>query len=249
MLAHALALTQRKSVCLTHADFGNGTLFNILGIEPVTDLTRSLSHVAKMLRHNMLHPEDVPDYAIRLFNGLDFYSTDRVILDNQEMLAFYDFLLNRMVVYNHIVIDVDSGLKSPVSKLALRISDMVIIPVTHNNLVVSSALKFRDEVMQSAAQVRRRRELRVFFLLNHYDPTISTYSRVAKALRVRPSQLLLLRDNHALIKASNEGKISDAFADAVGGGKNFANLTADMKLCCKLLLGREFVWDQKRRER
>ena len=37
-----------------------------------------------------------------------------------------------MTAYNHVVVDIDSGIYSSLSKSILGVSDVVIIPVTHN---------------------------------------------------------------------------------------------------------------------
>lgn len=214
MVAHALALTQHQNICITHANFGNPVLSNYLGVESVDDVTRSLSHVTKMLKNNMLRAEEVPDYALKVFDGLDLYSSSKLSIDMAELLAFYDFLLTKMTIYNHIVIDVDAGITSDVSKLAMSISDILIIPVTHNQTVLDESRRFKEEVGKILQKMRRRRELKVFFLLNHYHPELSTYKTVASKLGVRPQKLLTLHYNTGLIKSCNNGKISDALAGA-----------------------------------
>lgn len=245
MIAHALALTQKKNICLTHINFEDSSLAHFLGGESESDVSTSLTHVVKMLKNDSLPMDELPNYAIKVFPGLDLYTTNKVVLDKQELLSFYEFLLTHMTVYNHVIIDIDSGISSDISKLVIGISDVVIIPVTHNVLLFDKAKKLEESILKSVANARRRRGMRIFFLLNHYNPKISTYRQIARQLGIKPSQLMTLHENSGFIRVCNNGKISDTFASALRGNSQLIKLKSDLKLICKILLKKEFVWEIK----
>jgi len=244
--SHALALTQKKNICLTHADFGSTVLFSAVGIEAEADMTRSLSHVTMMLKNNMLQPGELPDYAINLFTGLDMYSTHKLTLDIDDLLSFYGFLLNKLSIYDHTIVDVDAGFTSEISRLALSVSDIILIPVNHNYSVLEESKKFKVNLENMLANERKRRNTRILYVLNHYNPSISSYKRVAGILNVKATDILTLHYSPYFVKTFNQGKISDYLRDALLGKGRVLSLRNDMKGLCKTLLGKEFLWEMKK---
>jgi hypothetical protein len=228
-----------------HSAFGSQVLSNYLGVEFVEDVTRSLSHVTKLLKNDMIRPEEISDYAVKVFDGLDLYSTSKLSLDMGELLEFYDFLLTKMTVYNHIVIDVDAGITSDFSKLAVSISDILIIPVTHNQTVINATKEFTAKISKTMKDMRRRKELKIIYVLNHYQPNIGTYKGVAAKLGIRPQRLLTIHENPEIIKACNSGKISDVLANALTGKSkgSMLNFRSDMKTLCQAIIGKDFLWN------
>ena len=246
MLAHALALTQRKNICLTHLNFNDPSLASALGEESTGDASTSLTHIVKMLKNDSLNFEELPNYAIKVFPGLDLYTSNQVTIEQQELLSFYESLLTNMTAYNHVVVDIDSGIYSSLSKSILGISDVVIIPVTHNTYIFDKAKKLKDEILNSISRARRRREIKIYYLLNHYNPKISSYRQVARQLGVKPSKLLTLHSNFGFVQVCNSGKTSDAFAASLRGKTQFADIRSDLKLDCKIILIKEFIWELKK---
>ena len=156
MLAHALALTQRKNICLTHLNFQDSSLARALGEENTGDASTSLTHIVKMLKNDSLNFEELPNYAIKVFPGLDLYTSNQVTVEQQELLSFYESLLANMTAYNHVVIDIDTGIYSTISKSVLGISDVVIIPVTHNTHIFEKAKSLKDEILNSISRAKNK---------------------------------------------------------------------------------------------
>lgn len=245
-LVHALALTQRKQVCLTHVNFGSPAILSALGVEPSTDITRSLSHVAKMLTNNLLSADEVPDYAIKIFSGLDVYSTHQVEMDEHESFSFFGNLITNMSAYHHTVIDIDNDIDSLTTHKALGTSDIIIIPITQNHLVIKEALSFKRKIraiLEDQKGKKRSNATSIYFVVNHYRPTLMPVGRIAKRLGVAKKNVLTLEYNPSFPMASNSGKLTDIFASAINSDNKVLKIKFDMKRMCKALLVKDFIWD------
>ncbi len=246
-LALSFALTQKKSVCITHADFKNDDLRRMFGIEETEDITKSLSQVVKLLQSNSIEASDVVDYATQIMSGLDLYTTKEMTLEQSELFDFYEFLLNKMTIYNHVLIDMDEEYTSPISKLCQKIADTIIITVDQNDHVLESAKNFKNEIIAQHEINRKHGEAdkNILFLLNNYDPIISPYKKVANKLGVPHNKLIVLHHNPYIAKCENTGKIDTPFIKALENNMSVVQLRNDMKQACKIILGKEFTWKGK----
>lgn len=247
MLVHALALTQRKEVCLTHIDYGSPSILSALGVEPSEDITRSLSHIAKMLNHQLLKPDEVPDYAIKVFRGLDIYSTHHIDLEEYEVVEFFGNLIKSMTHYHHTVIDVDLEVSTENSTVkALEVSDIIIIPVTQNKIVLEEAIKHKQklqDILEDIKGKKRGNSVPIYFMLNMYRSDLMSIGKVAKKLGVPKKKILTLEYNPYFIVSSNRGRLTDLFASSLNNDPRALKLKYDMKRTCKSILGKEFMWE------
>lgn len=245
-LVHALALTQMKEVCLTHIDYGSQSIISSLGVEPSEDITRSLSHVAKMLTNNALKADEIPDYAIKIFKGLDIYSTHKVDLEEYEILSFFDNLIRNMTAYHHTIIDVDSEKTSNSTVKALEVSDAIIIPITQNTIVIQEAIRLKRMIREKLEDIKGKKKsnaVAIYFVVNHYRPEIMSSAKIAKKLGVPRKSVLTLEYNQWFMRSSNNGRLTDIFSSCLNNDARVLKLKFDMKRMCKTLLGKEFIWE------
>lgn len=246
-LATAISLTQKKSVCITHADFKSNELRRMFGIEKSEDITKSLSQVVKLLKSNSITPSDVVNYATQIMSGLDLYTTTELTLEQSEVFNFYEFLLNKMTIYSHIFIDMDAGYTNPISNLCQKIADTIIITVNQNDYVLERAKVLKNDIIEQHELNRKHGETdkNILFLLNNYDPIISSYKKVASKLNISSNKLIVLHHNAYIAKYINLGKIDAPFIKALENNMSVIQLRNDMKQACKIILGKEFVWKGK----
>lgn len=245
-IAHALALTQHKDVCLTHVDYSKSDITSALGITASEDITRSLGHVVKMLINGALRAEEVPEYALKTFKGLDVYSTHASTLEENEALRYFETLITNMTAYGQVVIDVDTPIGSKATQKVIESSDIIVVPITQNAHLLGDVLNFRkqlDAMIKLALVGKRNKHIRVVYLVNHYIPQISSKSAIAKRLGVSLAEVLTVRYSPNFTRARNLGTISDVYIAALKGDGRIAGLSYDMKSISKSIMGKDFVWD------
>jgi cellulose biosynthesis protein BcsQ len=243
-LAMSMALTQRKNICLTHTDFSSTVIQEILGLDTTEDVTRSLSQVFKLLSSGTLMEKELADYAINVIPGLDLYTTHNVVLEHSELGSFIEFLFNRMKIYHHIVIDVDTGLKDKTSELCLSIADTIAITVSQNNHVLKAA----RELMNNEDFKRLTKNKRILFVCNRFNTGIGKLSDVAKQLNIRTKDIIIIHDNVFISRCYNKGIIEEVIKRALHKDIRVLELHNDIKNACKILLGKEFIWKEAGRK-
>ena len=239
-LAMSMALTQRKNICLTHTDFNSTVIEGILGLDLTDDVTRSLSQIFKLLSSGTLLEKELADYAVNVLPGLDIYTTHNVALEHAERASFIEFLFNKMKIYHHIVIDVDTGLKHKMSELCLSIADTIVITVSQNNHVLKAA----KGLLQNNDFKKLTKNKRILFVLNRFNTGIGTLSDVAKQLGVKTKEIMIIHDSVFIAKCYNKGIIEDVIKRALQKDIRVIELHNDIKNACKILLGKEFIWKE-----
>ena len=239
-LAMSMALTQRKNICLTHTDFSSTVIQEILGLDVTEDVTRSLSQIFKLLNSGTLMEKELVDYAINVLPGLDLYTTHNVALEHSELVGFLEFLFNKMKIYHHTVIDVDTGAKSKTSELCLSIADTVVITVSQNYHVLRAARELlRDDDFQKLIKDKR-----VLFAVNRFNTEICKLSDVTKQLDVKTKDIILIHDNVFISRCYNKGVIEDVIKRAYQKDIRVLELHNDIKNACRILLGKDFIWKE-----
>jgi len=239
-LAISLALTQRKNICLTHTDFSSTVIQESLGLDIQEDVTRSLSQVFKLLSSGTLLEKELTDYAINVIPGLDLYTTHNIVLESGELSSFIEFLFNRMKIYHHIVIDVDSGLTNKTTELCLSIADTIVITVSQNFQVLKKA----RELVQSAEFKKLTKDKRILFAVNKYDSEICKISEIEKHLGVKSKDFFLIHENVFISRCYNKGIIEESIKRAYLKDARVLNLHNDIKNACRKLLGKDFIWKE-----
>jgi cellulose biosynthesis protein BcsQ len=239
-LAISLALTQRKNICLTHTDFSSTVIQESLGLDIQEDVTRSLSQVFKLLNSGTLLEKELTDYAINVIPGLDLYTTHNVVLESGELSDFIEFLFNKMKIYHHIVIDVDSGLTNKTTELCLSIADTVVITVSQNFHV----LKKTRDLVQSNEFKKLVKNTRVVYAVNRFNTEVCKLSDVARQLDVKTKDIILIHDNHFISRCYNKGIIEDVLKRALQKDIRVLELYNDIRNACRILLGKEFIWKE-----
>jgi len=243
-LAMSMALTQRKNICLTHTDFSSTVIEEILGLDITDDVTRSLSQVFKLLNSGTLLEKELADYAVNVLPGLDIYTTHNVVLEHAERANFIEFLFNKMKIYHHIVIDVDTGLKHKMSELCLSIADTIVITISQNNHVLRAA----KGLLQDDDFKKLTKNKRIIFALNRFNTGIGTLSDVAKQLGVKTKEIIIIHDSVFIAKCYNKGIIEEVIKRALQKDIRVLELHNDIKNACKILLGKEFIWKETGRK-
>jgi Flp pilus assembly CpaE family ATPase len=242
-LAMSMALTQRKNICLTHTDFSSTVIEDILGLDVTEDVTRSLSQVFKLLNSGTLLEKELADYAINVIPGLDLYTTHKVALEHSELASFIEFLFNKMKIYHHIVIDVDSGRKDKTSELCFSIADTIVVTVTQNFQVLRAA---KDLIQQDGFKQLTKNK-RILFAVNRFNTEICKISEIEKQLGVKSRDLILIHDNVFISRCYNKGIMEDAIKRAYLKDLRVLNLHNDIKNACRKLLGKDFIWKEPSR--
>lgn len=243
-LSMSMALTQRKNICLTHTDFNSTVIEEILGLDITDDVTRSLSQVFKLLSSGTLLEKELADYAINVLPGLDIYTTNNIMLEHAELAGFIEFLFNRMKIYHHIVIDVDTGLKHKMSELCLSIADTIVITVSQNNHVLRAA----KELLHNKDFIKLTKNKRILFLVNRFNTEIGKLSDVAKQLGVKTKEIIIIHNNVFISKCYNKGVIEDVIKRALQKDIRVLELHNDIKNACKILLGKDYIWKESGRK-
>jgi hypothetical protein len=239
-IAMSLALTQRKNICLTHTDFGSTVIQDALGLDLQDDVTRSLSQVFKLLSSGTLLEKELTDYAINVIPGLDLYTTHNVVLESGELAGFIEFLFNKMKIYHHIVIDVDSGMNDKTTELCLTIADTIVITVSQNNQV----LKKVRSLVQSNGFKKLVKDKRIVYALNRFNSEICKLSDVAKQLDVKTKDIIIIHDNHFISRCYNKGIIDDVIKRALQKDVRVLELYNDIRNVCRFLLGKDYIWKE-----
>jgi len=239
-LATSLALTQRKNICLTHTDFNSTVIEYALGLDTTEDVTRSLSQVFKLLSSGTLLEKELADYAINVIPGLDLYTTHNVMFEHDELAKFIEFLFNKMKIYHHIVIDVDTGIKSKTSELCLSIADTVVITVSQNYHVLKATMGLmRNEDFKKLVKNKR-----VLFAVNRFNSEICKLSDIAKQLDVKTKDIIILHENVFITRCYNKGVIEDVIKRALMKDIRVLELYNDIRNACRILLGKDFIWKE-----
>jgi len=236
----SLALTQRKNICLTHTDFNSTVIQETLGLDLHEDVTRSLSQVFKLLNSGTLLEKELTDYAINVIPGLDLYTTHNVALESSELSSFIEFLFNKMKIYHHIVIDVDSGIKDKTSALCLSIADTVVITVSQNYQVLKKA----KILVESDDFKKLVKSKRIVYAVNRFNTEVCKLSDVAKQLDVKTKDVLLIHDNHFISRCYNKGIVEEVIKCALQKDVRVLELHNDIRNACRLLLGKDFIWKE-----
>ena len=237
-LAMSLALTQRKNVCLTHTDFSSTTIEEVLGLDLEEDVTRSLSQVFKLLSSGTLLEKELADYAIHVMQGLDLYTSHNVVLEHDELVGFIEFLFNRMKIYHHIVIDVDTELKDKTSELCLSIADTVIITVSQNYHV----LRMAKRLVQREDFKKLTKNKRILYVINRFNTDICKLADVAKQLGAKTKDIIIIHDNVFITRCYNAGMIEDVIKRVLLKDIRVLELYNDIRNACRILLGKDFIW-------
>lgn len=245
-LSAAIALTQKRNVCLTHLDFLNMTIDKQFTLPPTTDLVKSLSQVVKLLKNNNINDNDIPYYTQEIMTNLYYYTSPSVNLSAEEFNESYKYLVSHFKFFSDIIIDMDDNCKSSLYDTAVSIANKVVIVVNHNKNVLDKAkeLKKKIEARGAGKRVTTEAEKQVYFLLNRYNSRIMSYAKVASYLEVKQSELLSLTDTHWFPACANKGMTEDIYMHALSHDLKVNFLLNDIKRACKILRGKDFIWKE-----
>lgn len=242
----AIALTQKRNVCLTHLDFMNMSIDKQFTLPPTTDLVKSLSQVVKLLKNNSINDNDIPYYTQEIMTNLYYYTSPSVNLSEEEFNESYKYLVSHFKFFSDIVIDMDANCKSSLYDIAISFANVIVIAVNHNKNVLDKAKELKKKIESRGAgkRVTVEAEKQIYFLLNHYNSKIQPYSKVASYLGVPPKQLLSLTDSYWIQSCANKGVTEDIYIHALSHDVKVNFLLNDIKRACKILRGKDFIWKE-----
>jgi Flp pilus assembly CpaE family ATPase len=234
----ALAMAQRRNVCLTHTDFTSYNINAMFRLPKESDIAKSLSQVVTLLQTNSVNVNDLPCYTEAITETFHYYTTPIQNLTESETVQYFTYLLNQFKkCFAHVIIDSDSSEDAMISREVLRESEIVVIAINHNLDCIEKAIEMKQQI-ESANQGKRSNkdpDKLVLFCLNQYNSKIESFKNVARRLGVNPKDLITIRSSYFIPKCQNRGSIEDVFNFALNDDPRIPFLKEDMKRICSIL--------------
>ncbi|WP_157950205.1 ParA family protein [Vallitalea okinawensis] len=208
-IAIMLALKYRYKVLLTHANFKKNTLEysllpkNYLQSDLMDLSDHGIDALSRFIRFNKVQEEDFENYTTSLLrNRLDLLvgtkATNKKIYDDEFAKVMKLILASAKNYYDLILIDLPVG-KSPINEVILSSSDLIIINLNQNLVVLDS---YFNNPLKLDNQI---------YLLGRYNPKSRFNKRSIKRRYNLKSHLNSIYYNIEFADACSEGKAIDFF--------------------------------------
>ena len=231
-ISAALSLALDKRTCLTHTDFSSAYIKNCFAVPVVRDVTTSLTQVTKLIKTGSIKADDMLSYTVNIMPELYLYSSFHPNTENKLFMADYEFLIDHMTAFEHIVIDYDSSLTSEMLEKCLNLCDLIIIVVNQSNYHIEKGLELTERIKDILDGTEGKR---ILYLVNEYLSVISTYKAAAARLKVKPRELITLSYSPYIIKCSNSNSIEDCFVSAFDNDIRVASIKQDMVRAARII--------------
>lgn len=160
MLIYALSCVFQKKlkILLSHTQFGDSDLERYIYSEDFNDLSMSdmgFKPLVRLARNSMLSPEDFSNYTMPILKNMKLDLLSAMALNPDFKDEFKESELNAILqvlsvaseAYDIVFVDLPSGLALELTRKILKKSDLVVVNLNQNKLVLEKFLKFREEEM------------------------------------------------------------------------------------------------------
>lgn len=241
LLALALAKTQNYTVCLTQTGNYSRAMSGYLGIKSLTDKTRSLTQVIKLLESNAISGDEISDYCLQVpdVQNLQIFDTSADEFtdeDNAKLLKFVIENLNHQVV----ITDVATEIYDELTQSVLDSSDLVVMVLTQ-----SAAVGDRLRQWEHSNVLDYLDSKGLVYIINQFDPYVEAFRDTTKRLRLRHKRCAKISYNPFIKRTSNMGKLTTILPYILDRDPRVVPLNNDIKECLAVILanlGRRMTW-------
>jgi hypothetical protein len=216
-VACAAALLHKRKILAAHTHAQDGTLERFLfpprdlkGFDTGDFANHGMDALLRLARNGRLQSRMVPDYSWSLLreNRLDVLpGTDKQALpDGEGANLVTDVFRSAKGFYDHVLIDVQSGLETDGTAALLRAADCQMICLNQNTVLLEnwfSNASLREQVESKHSLV----------LLSRYDPSAGcTPGDISRKYGIPRAKLFPIPYSAALMQACNMGTVYDFMA-------------------------------------
>lgn len=228
LLGQALARTTSLDVTLTHMGLGS-SMAKYLGFEDlVTDSTRSISQLARVVERGNLTPGDIKDFAIMVEPNVSFLSTHAPSTKVKDGLIVVKGLYEFENYSGVTIVDVATEIYEESTQYIINNSDMVLIATDQTN----GSLEAFQQIMESEYAPPKNK---VGIIITNFDPVVCSLREALKAYGVPRKKGTKISYNPYLVKESNKGHFSILAHRAHQDELRYAQLRVDILELAKLL--------------
>lgn len=239
VLAQAAALTQDMKTMVTYTS-RQRTLPVYLNLEGfLSDRTRSISQVVKLLQARAISADELDEFAIRV--AANFYLMDTVsnTISDDEALMVQKFVYTNSKS-DLTICDISEALDDPNAQELLEISDAMCLVLNPDYVSIEMLHLWRE----SEYWPKNKPYL---VIINRYDDPIIGLRPYAKRCGIETKFVSKLHYNPFIVKACNENFLVDIVPYAYEKDIRLLNIRGDIKELMSWITnisGRKLVWDK-----
>lgn len=224
-----------KNVCITHSSKKSEALYTYFKLDKTEDRTANTSRLIKLIRSEVIQPDEFSDYCKSVNRKLDIFSVykgidigDRLLNDGEEDSNSGGGSLREFITsnspYDYIIYDIDTDINEDNAKYLIEKADVII------NVFEQSVLKlkkYRKNIRKINKVIKDKPQL---VILNKYDSLGGDVKACASMLGLkRSNNWHCVRYNGWIRYATNNGKLRKLYDSMAKSDNRVIDIKSDIK--------------------
>lgn len=229
LLAIELANSGRRT-CMTHSSPMSKSIYSYFDISAKDDKTASPTRLVKMIRDNVIKPEDLSDYCKGVSENMEIFTANNAEFLEEDMEEAIRFI-TLSLPHEFLVVDMDSkDLGSRTNKFLLRECDVIVLVVNQDSMQLE---KFKNESKRIMEYIDG---IPTIVCVNRYNPTHCTLKQAATCMGVgKPKNWYTIRLNPYVTRSTNFQEMK-GLCKIWGSEMETADVASDIKALAGALL-------------
>lgn len=219
MLAQGVTFNNKTSTLLYTRD--DTSLPKYLGIEGLSDPTRSVMQIVKLIDNGAIQDKDILDYTYKYATNAYLLNTSDKSISDKDKQQVLTHVYTR-TPSDVVVLDNSEDIISPITKSMIELSDVVFIVVQPGNKSFE-----RLKVWLTYTSLKDKEN--VYVIVNNYNEVIFSARDMAKFIGLPACRVGKLHYNPWITKCCINGKLQTILPLAMDLDARVSNLSSDIK--------------------
>lgn len=225
-----------KSVCITHSADKSESLYTYFNLDKSEDKTANTSRLIKLIRSEVIQPEEFSDYCKSVTHKLDVFSvyrgvniSNKIVNDGEEDITFDEESSLRQFIttrspYDYVIYDIDTEIEEDNARFLIKKAD-VIINVFDQNIL--NLKQYRKDIKKINKVIKDKPQLVV---LNNFDSLAGDVKKCASMMGLKQANNWhCVRYNGWIRYATNNGKLRKLYESMVKSDNRVLDIKNDIK--------------------
>ena len=198
----------------------NSNLPTYLGINNISDPTRSVMQIVRLIDNGAIEDKDIIDYAHQYSRNAYMLNVADPSLEGRDRYQVISHIFNRAPT-DLSICDNSEDLDSPLTQKLLDIADMVFI-------TIDMSRKCRDYVKAWAESPQLKDKQNVYFIVCKYNEVVFAVRNFAKVIGQPANRICKIHYNPWIEKSCNNYQLGTVLPTAHNLDPRTANLNNDI---------------------
>lgn len=219
MLAQGVTFSNKTSTLLYTRD--DSTLPKYLGIESVSDPTRSVMQIVKLIDNGAIQDKDILDYTYKYATNAYMLNTSDTSIADTDKRQIINHIYTR-TPSDIVILDNSEDISHPLTKAMLDVSDVVFV-------VVQPSAKAFERLKVWLTYTGLKDKDSVYVIVNNYNEVVYSVRDLAKHMGLPARRVCKLHYNPWITKCCITGTLQTILPLSMNIDARVANLSNDIK--------------------